>query len=153
MSRLVYRKTVRVGPSTIKVSYSTCSECGGVFNKDDELTHVGPRRWLCAACIPKLHMLECAPLTELEKEAELLIKKCKITAEKRTEMLVAQNGRCACCKLAFLSTRETHIDHDHRTGKIRGLIHRGCNSMLGFAGDSVARLQCGIDYLIIYEHP
>ena len=39
------------------------------------------------------------------------------------------------------------VDHDHLTGKIRGLLCANCNATLGSAGDSIAHLHGLIDYL------
>ncbi|MGD0053597.1 MAG: endonuclease domain-containing protein, partial [Vulcanimicrobiaceae bacterium] len=40
-----------------------------------------------------------------------------------------------------------HVDHDHRTNEVRGLLCRWCNQMLGSAKDDPARLRGAIDYL------
>lgn len=39
------------------------------------------------------------------------------------------------------------VDHDHETGKVRGLLCNSCNVMLGHSKDDVAILQKGIEYL------
>jgi DNA-binding sugar fermentation-stimulating protein len=51
-------------------------------------------------------------------------------ADVREDMLAQQGGKCALCKLACTSS-EAVLDHDHDTGAIRGVLHRGCNSLLG----------------------
>lgn len=45
-------------------------------------------------------------------------------------LLKAQDGRCAICRRIPDLTRRLDIDHDHRTGVIRGLLCRGCNMRL-----------------------
>lgn len=40
-----------------------------------------------------------------------------------------------------------HVDHDHRTGEVRGLLCRRCNVMIGYAKDDVQILEGGIEYL------
>jgi hypothetical protein len=47
-----------------------------------------------------------------------------------------QTGVCAICKRATGATRKLCVDHDHATGKVRGLLCRPCNDMLGHARDS-----------------
>lgn len=55
----------------------------------------------------------------------------------------AHNGHCAICyKVSSL-----HLDHDHITNKIRGLICGPCNLLLGHANDSITTLQQAADYL------
>ena len=41
-----------------------------------------------------------------------------------------QGGRCLLC-LEPLAAVEAVLDHCHTTGEIRGVLHRGCNAMLG----------------------
>ena len=53
-----------------------------------------------------------------------------ITPEQYEEMLSAQNGKCALCFAdngAYGINGRLHIDHDHTTGKIRGLLCMHCN--------------------------
>lgn len=48
----------------------------------------------------------------------------------RLQVLAAQDG---CCRLTGrpLKPEDAVLDHDHKTGECRGVIHRGVNSMLG----------------------
>ena len=43
------------------------------------------------------------------------------------------------------------VDHDHRTGEIRGRICNGCNSGLGFFEDNIGYLQAAIAYLTTFQ--
>ncbi len=65
--------------------------------------------------------------------------------KKRLRMYIDQNGCCAICKEA-VSYSEILTDHNHTTGKIRGLLCRRCNSMLGGLDDS-SFLQAAVIYL------
>lgn len=59
-------------------------------------------------------------------------------------MVLTQNNQCAICGKTM---RKVHIDHDHHTGKVRGLLCPGCNTGLGKMGDSIAGLRAAIAYL------
>lgn len=48
----------------------------------------------------------------------------------REELLRRQGGVCALSRYP-LDPKDAVLDHDHRTGHIRGVLHRGVNSLLG----------------------
>ena len=58
--------------------------------------------------------------------------------------MMPKDGLCPICKK--VPTRWA-IDHDHETGRIRGLLCLMCNSGLGFLKDSVSNLRNAIVYL------
>lgn len=58
-----------------------------------------------------------------------------------------QGNRCSICGQTPHAPERFHIDHDHATGAIRGLLCRHCNSGLGFFKDDVGRLAAAIGYL------
>lgn len=71
-----------------------------------------------------------------------------ITIEEYETMVNAQNGNCAICgrnKSEFKTS--LHVDHDHKTGKIRGLLCSNCNSGIGNLRDDVSLLKKAINYL------
>lgn len=54
------------------------------------------------------------------------------TTEDYDLMLWLQNGRCPICKEHHtLFDRHLDIDHNHRTGRVRGLLCSGCNYVVG----------------------
>ena len=62
-------------------------------------------------------------------------------------LLIKQHGACAICRKKNLGTRRLAVDHNHTTGKIRGLLCAKCNSGLGLFNDSVSLLISAMDYL------
>lgn len=56
----------------------------------------------------------------------------------RARLLKEQGGRCALCQLPC-ADRLAVLDHDHSTGAVRGVLHRGCNSLLGKLENNAAR--------------
>lgn len=76
-----------------------------------------------------------------------LQKKWGITEEDYNDIKSAQNGRCAIC-LCKPRTKNLAVDHDHKTGTIRGLLCHRCNhGLLGHAHDSVEMLERALAYL------
>lgn len=77
-----------------------------------------------------------------------------ITHDEFLALLEAQGGVCAICGNSEDSKgiRQLGVDHDHKTGMIRGLLCNRCNPMLGYARDDIAVLQAAIVYLM-REYP
>lgn len=58
-------------------------------------------------------------------------KKYGIDFEDLGRMFEAQGGKCPGCEIPLLLDKATHVDHDHATGRVRGLLCRQCNVGLG----------------------
>lgn len=62
--------------------------------------------------------------------------------------IAAQDGRCPICTSKLvIPSKKTHLDHCHRTSKLRGILCNRCNLMLGYAKESVEVLRRAIKYL------
>lgn len=71
-----------------------------------------------------------------------------ITLEEHTRMFEEQNGVCYLCKKPGDGRwKKLCVDHDHKTGKVRKLLCRSCNTALGQVGDNVDLLKAMIEYL------
>ena len=66
-----------------------------------------------------------------------------LSPEEYNEIVKHQDGKCAICNL----TLKLSVDHNHTTGKVRGLLCSSCNTVLGHARDSIVILQRAILYL------
>lgn len=64
------------------------------------------------------------------------------------ELFAAQDGKCLICGIhADEAYNGLHIDHDHVTGEVRGLLCHKCNTALGLFQDNVEFLKTAADYL------
>lgn len=70
-----------------------------------------------------------------------------ISLEDYEETLAKQGGVCKVCLGPALGKGAYHVDHDHKTGKIRGLLCHKCNVALGMVQDSKGHLVALIEYL------
>ena len=77
---------------------------------------------------------------------QTLVRKYGVTQAKYEEMLEKQNGGCGICDAKPMK-RALCVDHDHKTGVVRGLLCRSCNQALGKFGDSVESLRRVMHYL------
>ena len=76
----------------------------------------------------------------------------KLTREGYAALYKAQGGVCAICgnpETAKVrgTTKRLAVDHDHATGKVRGLLCTACNTLLGHARDKIETLEAAIVYL------
>jgi hypothetical protein len=58
-----------------------------------------------------------------------------------------QNRQCAACRRRLNFDKHTHIDHNHSTGKVRGLLCRWCNAAVGHSFENIENLEAIIGYL------
>ena len=67
------------------------------------------------------------------------------------DLLDFQGGICPICKEPLdknsAGSESLCLDHDHKTGEIRGILHLRCNLLLGFAKDSKESLKNASVYL------
>lgn len=84
---------------------------------------------------------------QIERDSHL---KCVhgLTRAKFNEILALQNGSCKICKAHVPGGGGTwKVDHDHATGKVRGLLCHKCNVGLGLFNDSPSLLKAAARYL------
>lgn len=64
-------------------------------------------------------------------------------------LLRLQRSACAVCQMVFGNTKSLgpHVDHDHSTGRVRGLLCNNCNRALGLLNDSPSVLIAAAEYL------
>lgn len=56
-----------------------------------------------------------------------------------------QFGKCLLCQK--LSSRRLCVDHDHKTGRVRGLLCRGCNTCLGWVENNSGMINRIVMYI------
>ena len=86
----------------------------------------------------------CVPCTEAARFAQIE-KLYGLSREGFHALLERQEGRCAGCREPFDGT--PHVDHNHATGAVRGLLCRNCNLALGLLKDSPQTLGNLVEYL------
>lgn len=116
-----------------------CAFCGAEFDR-----HHPQSRY----CSP-----DCRKASAREKRALIhrryqLRYKYGMTMADYDDLLAAQSGRCAICGTNEPGGKgEFHVDHDHDSGGVRGLLCHYCNVGIGTLGDDPARLRAAAEYL------
>lgn len=76
------------------------------------------------------------------------LSKHDITPDTYNEMFNKQHGKCLICgRHQSELTKGLCVDHDHVTGKNRGLLCTKCNLRLGVFNDNIEHLKAAIVYL------
>ena len=63
------------------------------------------------------------------------------------KLLTKQKNKCKICGTLFTETLLPHVDHNHKTGKIRGILCQFCNHGLGNFRDNSQWLRKAAKYL------
>ena len=107
----------------------------------------------CKPCHLKNKRVNYDPEVGADKH---LRSKYGITLIEYNTMLAQQNGVCAICNEYNVDRKGTHkrmpVDHDHKTGAVRGILCNRCNLLLGKAGDNIELLSAAINYLSTHTH-
>ena len=72
-----------------------------------------------------------------------------LTEEEYIERLNIQEGKCAICRTPYPPGYiSLCVDHDHQTGKIRGILCHTCNLAVGNIGDNIEIARSLVEYLV-----
>lgn len=118
----------------------TCKGCGceiSLVLRNSYITKYGSIGLRCK---------ECTGRSRAEKR-EL---KYGVTPEGFAELLESQLGGCAICHephVEGIKGKGLCVDHCHKTGAVRGLLCRNCNSGIGMLKDSLTIVQSAARYL------
>jgi len=137
--RLVKSGQHRIKHKRIQNGMATC-RCCGERKATDEFPRLVDGKFRCRPCL-RAEQNECQ------------LRRLGSSGHEYEEFFVHQDGKCAIC-----GTIEGHrsrygricrlaVDHDHRTGKARGLLCNNCNRGLGRFKDSIANLESAVRYL------
>jgi len=77
-----------------------------------------------------------------------LLKQYGITLKDYNSLILKQKGKCLICGIPQEDLKQgLHVDHDHKTGEIRGLLCGSCNGGLGLFKDNIILLRKAIKYI------
>ena len=106
----------------------------------------------CTQCLNTKAMKVRAKTPEVTRERNLQTR-FNMSISQYNDIFLKQKGRCVICFKAE-STRDKNnnvkwlsVDHNHKTGEVRGLLCNSCNTGIGKLGDSTKVLQSAITYL------
>lgn len=132
---------VEQGADAFYTGFRECKTCLQVRSRHNyaakpELYREHNRRW----------RRENPERSDLTRHASHIRINYGLSLDEYDAMLVRQGGGCAVCG-ALPDGRRLHIDHDHETGKVRGLLCSGCNTAIGGFREDVATILDGAEYV------
>jgi hypothetical protein len=83
-----------------------------------------------------------------DKWLSAYVKKYGLTIEEYVKLHDAQDGRCAICNTKEKDlNKRMHIDHNHMTGAVRGLLCHHCNTGIGLFKENIDVMKKAMEYL------
>lgn len=135
--------------SNSKVCFD-CKQRKDFYEFYEEKRGTDGRRHICIPCVAKRKQINNDRAQTVTRRGMVLLK-YGIDEYQLMNLMDKQRGCCCICKESLVSpnSKQTfHIDHNHSTDTVRGLLCGGCNSMLGQSKDSPSILMAGYNYLI-----
>ena len=120
-----------------------CVECG--FKKPFFHYHYAVKECICDSCL-----MNRVWGSSDSRENKRRLDKYELDSDDYYNMVYEQGYRCKICNK--IPKKGYHIDHDHKTGKVRGLLCLKCNIGLGCFNDDVNLFKKCIDYLKNHLH-
>lgn len=88
------------------------------------------------------------PIKRAVSNTRYRLKKYGLTLEQFMDKIDLQDGRCDICRCTPIErTNAFAVDHDHKTGKVRGILCTPCNSALGLLRDDAAIIDSAAEYI------
>jgi hypothetical protein len=133
-----------------------CTKCKVEKDGEEFTSHKGHKDGLdswCRECHAEHARFRrtSAPGQKEKTYGDSIRRKFGITLNEYDRILKEQNGACAICKRVNPNGWRLAVDHDHKTGKIRGLLCTRCNTALGTIEDSPERVFSLLAYLEKYK--
>jgi hypothetical protein len=101
------------------------------------------RHWYCLPCHHKRGIESDTRLHGSTRDRHLK-RRYGLTAADVAAMIEVQGGLCAICEGPL---ERPHVDHDHTTGRVRGILCFNCNAGLGKFQDNLAVMAAAVEYL------
>ena len=133
----------------------SCPICGVIRTSENSY---GNGQVYCKSCLSKYNRKRYEKGVDSRSRGSHLKQKFGITRGDYKDMMEAQGGTCAICNGKNAVRKRTTfgnkpftialaVDHNHKTGKVRGLLCNSCNTSLGKFKDDITLLKRAIEYL------
>lgn len=117
-------------------THKICVKCGRVRRLEKFSPNIARRNGIASWCKP------C-------RARQQLLRTYGITYEEYDRLREQQRRRCAICEspIAKRGRQRGYVDHNHQTGRVRGLLCSSCNFAIGHLRDNSALARRAAEYL------
>jgi hypothetical protein len=137
---------VPTGPVVMKPR--VCVECGAGFESAR-----ATRKYCSSSCSEAVKRRRNRDAMKERARQYHLKTRYGMTEQDFEDLLASQDYSCAVCRSTEPAGRWRgwHVDHDHDTGEVRGILCTSCNWVLGYAKDDPEVLVAAAAYLITHK--
>ena len=131
------------------VEVKICTTCGVSKPESEFCKETAKKDGLCSFCRECKRVLRKSHSTvydPVRQRNNTLKSRYGLSLEEYGHIFSSQDGKCKICQ-TDLENIIPCVDHCHGTGKVRGILCKSCNSMLGYAKDNTDTLKEAIAYL------
>jgi len=141
----------------------SCARCGDKFQPSQGQNGWANKKYCSAKCRRRSGAIKMEAWRKKDRadnpekwkqkqRANALHKNYKMTVEEYETLVVMQNGLCPVCGNLLPLVEDENgkhppVDHDHKTGKARGILHNKCNRAIGLLGDDPSICRRAAEYL------
>lgn len=139
-----------------------CAGCGKIFTRSSKRAYRAKE----PSCSIKCRGVVSARLNKKRRKGEdhrayhqklyWLDVRYNLTEQQYRDKMDSQFGCCAICGTSLAdkvySRDQVHVDHNHVTGEVRGLLCGMCNKGIGCLQDSSEILKKALNYMVTYEN-
>lgn len=129
-----------------------CSRCQEELPEEGYSPSHWSKRGACRNCERERYLKSKKKQFPAALRDRILLRKYGISRSDFDQMLARQQHRCLGCRKSITTAQKNrtlaaYVDHDHTTGKVRGLLCMSCNTALGMVKESKATLRRLMAYL------
>jgi len=134
-----------------------CTKCGVEKPLSEFHKNRSTKDKYCSLCKPCNNQHAAAWNKKEVQKRKIIVQKNNykkrygLLIEQKQELIDKQKGLCAICSNELKDTHDVCVDHDHKTGLVRGILCRKCNLGIGHLRDSLEIMKSALRYLKKYS--
>jgi hypothetical protein len=137
-------------PQHVKQNWKYCGSCRNEWKIPPSSPRYRNHGKFCPVCGSRkaVPSVTCGRKKCMKKVPQAKKSGAKYGLSSYQVLLLRKTESCECCGMKFDGDgSDRHIDHDHLTGRARGVLCRWCNLTVGHSQEDEQRLLACVEYL------